>query len=589
MPNHLKNETSPYLLQHANNPVEWYPWGQEAIERAQREKKPILLSIGYASCHWCHVMAHESFEDPETARIMNDLFINIKVDREERPDIDKIYQTTHYFLTQQPGGWPLNLFLSPDDLTPFFSGTYFPREARYQLPPFKDVLQKISGIYQYNSADVKQQSKQLNNLLQSQSATLDNKIKIDKQPLELVEVKLSQIYDAEFGGFGKEPKFPHPTVLEFLLKHKSAMAYDSLRHMAHGGIYDQLAGGFFRYSVDAKWQIPHFEKMLYDNGQLLYLYALAALQTKEELFIRVTRETAEWVIREMQSHEGGYYSSLDADSEGHEGKFYIWNKFEIEELLDENEAKFADVYFGLHELPNFDNQWHLHVANSLEATAKKLDILPETAHRLLASIKQKLFAARGKRIRPATDTKILTAWNALMIKGLLFAGQVLNEPRFIESAEKALIFIHKKLWVNGRLLATYKDECARFQAYLDDYAFLLDALTVEFSTNKNHLQFAKQLADDLINHFFDEQAGGFFFTANDHEKLLYRPKNFNDEALPAGNAVAIRALLKLGKIAYESKYRDYVEKTLRAGWALLLEFPVEHCCMLMGLIEYLDG
>lgn len=590
MSNHLKSETSPYLLQHANNPVEWYPWGQEAIDRARREKKAILLSIGYASCHWCHVMAHESFEDEETARLMNNLFVNIKVDREERPDLDKVYQTAHYFLTQQPGGWPLTIFLSSDDLTPFFSGTYFPKTPRYQLPAFKDLLQKISGIYNYNFADVQQQNVQLQNVLHSQVTQIDHKIQIDKKPLELVEVTLSHMYDAEFGGFGHAPKFPRPTILEFLLHQKSAMAFDTLRHMAYGGINDQLEGGFFRYSVDEKWQIPHFEKMLYDNAQLLYLYALAAKQTKENIFIETTRQTAQWAIAKMQSPEGGFFSSLDADSEGHEGKFYVWNKFEIEELLDENEAKFADVYFGLHDSPNFENQWHLHAAVPLEVAAKKFDILPETAHRLLERIRQKLFSAREKRIHPVTDTKVLISWNALMIKGLLVAGYVLNEPTFIDSAETALNFIHEKMWVNGRLLAAYKDGKAHLQAYLDDYAFLLDALvtSLKIKTNFKHLVFAKQLAEILLADFYDSNSGGFYFTAKDHEKLLYRPKVFNDEALPSGNAIAIRALIALEQLGYESKYDNCIENSLRAAWSLMTEFPMEHCSMLLALMDFIE-
>ncbi len=575
--NHLLHETSPYLQQHAYNPVDWYPWGEEALNKARQENKPILLSIGYAACHWCHVMAHESFEDTETAKLMNELFVNIKVDREERPDLDKIYQTAHYLLTQRSGGWPLTIFLSPDTLTPFFSGTYFPRETRYQLPAFKEVLNALADTYQHRSDDIQQQNQELLRLLNHQNSYAETTVKLNEQPIAQATEILQYSYDSANGGFGGAPKFPQPTRLELLLQSKLPLVSATLRHMAEGGIFDQLRGGFYRYAVDASWRIPHFEKMLYDNGQLLYLYALAGKIYTETLFKHIARETAEWVIAEMQSPEGGYYSSLNADSEGHEGKFYIWNKSEVEKLLSPEEYKMVSHHFGLDQSANFENQWHLYIASPLE-------------NNKLITAKQKLLEAREKRARPSRDEKILTAWNALMIKGMLMAGYLLQEKNFLDSAERAIQFIYKNLWKNKRLLASYKDGKAHLSAYLDDYAFLLDALitSLQISWNTQHLHFATELADILLSDFQDTAAGGFFFTANTHEKLLYRPKTFMDEAIPSGNGVLVRSLITLGHLLGETRYLDAAEKTLSAAWPMLIQYPAEHCSLLMGLKNFFE-
>jgi uncharacterized protein YyaL (SSP411 family) len=471
--NHLAEETSPYLQQHAHNPVDWYPWNEIALEKARKENKPILLSIGYAACHWCHVMAHESFEDEETAKLMNQWFVNIKVDREERPDLDKIYQTSHYLLTQQSGGWPLTVFLTPDDHTAFFSGTYFPREPKYQLPSFKEVLRAIFNLYQHQFQEIKQQNANLLKLLQ-QDIAIDKQAQLNAQPIELGLKALQKYYDPIYGGFGNAPKFPQPAKIEFLLKNKPALAMATLQHMADGGIYDQLQGGFFRYTVDAKWQIPHFEKMLYDNGQLLFLYSLAVKQQPD--FLEVVQQTAEWIKNKMQSDEGGYYSSLDADSEGHEGQFYVWNKSEIESILSKDEYQLINLVYGLVLPPNFEKKWHLTVSHSLAMTAERLKITLIKAKKLLLSAKEKLLTVRNKRIFPARDEKVLTSWNALMIKGMLAAGYVSQEKHFLESAERALSFIRKKLWSNHRLLVSYKDKKAHLSAYLDVYVFLCDEL-----------------------------------------------------------------------------------------------------------------
>jgi uncharacterized protein YyaL (SSP411 family) len=584
-PNHLAEETSPYLLQHAHNPVDWYPWGQAALEKAKNENKPILLSIGYAACHWCHVMAHESFEDEATARLMNELFINIKVDREERPDLDKIYQTAHYVLSQQSGGWPLTVFLTPDDLTPFFTGTYFPREPRYQLPAFKEVLQAIHALYQNQLHEIKMQNANVQHILR-QELKVDTAAQLNAAPIEQAIKSLQNQYDSIHGGFGNAPKFPQPTKIEFLLRNKPILAMTTLQSIANGGIHDQLGGGFFRYSVDAKWQIPHFEKMLYDNAQLLFLFSIAS--QKEKKFLATVRDTADWVMT-MQSTEGGYYSSLDADSEGHEGKFYVWDKSELESLLSREEFDLIRLYYGLFLPANFEKKWHFFIAESLETVAAQLKITPIRAEKLLASATEKLIIYRANRILPACDKKILTSWNALMIKGMLTAGYVLQENKYFESARRALSLIRKKLWFNNRLLASYKDKKARHAGYVDDYVFLLDALimSLRISWDKEHLLFALELIDVVLQYFFDEKTGGLYFTASDHEDLLFRPMNFTDEAIPSSNAVFVRVLLTVGHLLGEVRYLDTAERILRASWLLLNKMPAEHGMMLLGLEEYL--
>src|SRR3990167_8240310 len=587
--NRLASETSPYLLQHARNPVDWYPWGKEALAKARHENKPILLSIGYSSCHWCHVMAHESFEDQETANLMNKLFVNIKVDREERPDLDKVYQTAHYFLTQRGGGWPLTIFLTPGDLAPFFSGTYFPKEARHKLPAFHDVLKAISATYYNQSADIKKQNSELVKALQRDELSITNTL-LNNQPCQLALNLLQQHYNSTYGGFCGAPKFPQPTILEFLLDNNSTMALDTLKHMMNGGIYDHLAGGFFRYSIDEKWLIPHFEKMLYDNGQLLFIYALAAKQYQEEIFANLTRKTAEWVQNTMQALTGGYFSSLDADSEKKEGQFYAWDLAEIQSILNQDEYAVAQLYFGLINPANFEHQWHLHIAQPPKSIADTLNISLDKVQSLLTIAQQKMLAERNKRTHPNRDTKVLTAWNSLMIKGMLTAGSLLEAPEFIASAQRAIMFIQHDLWHNQRLMACTKDGRASITGFLDDYVFLIDALltSLQITWQSEHLLFATKLADAVLTHFYDSANGGFFFTANDQEKLLYRPKTLTDEAMPSGNGVAVRIFLILGYLLGESRYLDAAEKTLQAASSSISQFPISHCSLLLGLKDYLD-
>ncbi|MGH8261968.1 MAG: thioredoxin domain-containing protein, partial [Steroidobacteraceae bacterium] len=426
--NRLAAATSPYLQQHAANPVDWYPWGPEALERARVENKPILLSIGYSACHWCHVMAHESFEDAETAQLMNRLYVNIKVDREERPDLDRIYQIAHQMLSQRGGGWPLTMFLTPDDHTPFVGGTYFPKDSRYGLIGFKDLLVRVEEFYRTARAEISDQGAAVRNAFATLNPPADREAVFNREPLAQARQELAASFDPQFGGFGSAPKFPHPTNVERLLREWRAtalgsnpdlealyMATRTLRSMAEGGIYDQLAGGFSRYSVDRWWMIPHFEKMLYDNGPLLALYAQAAVATGDALYRRIALETAEWVMRDMQSPAGGYYSTLDADSEGHEGKFYVWDRKEVESLLVPDAYKLFAPRFGLDREPNFEERhWHLHIFKSLEAIATEADRSVDDVARSIDAARTKLLAVREKRIWPGRDEKILVAWNGLM-------------------------------------------------------------------------------------------------------------------------------------------------------------------------------
>ena len=592
--NHLRNETSPYLLQHVNNPVDWYPWGQEALDKARREDKPILLSIGYSACHWCHVMAHESFMDEATAKIMNELFVNIKVDREERPDLDRIYQLSHQLLTQRAGGWPLTVFLTPDTQVPFFAGTYFPLTPRYQMPAFKDVLRYIAKFYHDNKQALAEQNQSLLNTLESLvPKTYSDGVEFNTLPIQNAVNNIKMDFDRSNGGFGAAPKFPHPMYLELLLqqslqdKSLLSMVVTSLIKMAEGGLYDQLGGGFYRYSVDAEWRIPHFEKMLYDNAQLLSLYAQAYVVTRNPLFLRIAQETGAWVIREMQAPAQGYYSTLDADSAGVEGKFYVWDHAEIKALLTAEEFKIAAIYFGLDQPANFEDKWHLHIAKNIDEIARELNLSEKTVQQTLASVKQKLLTLRNERQRPHLDEKILAGWNGLMIKALAEAGRYLENPAFIISAQTAVDFIRKQMWSDGRLFATYKDGGARFMGYLDDYAFLLAGILalLEVQWRDEDFNFAIQLAEAVLTHFFDHAAGGFFFTADDHEALIHRPKNLMDEAIPSSNGIIARLLLRLWHISGDPRYRAAAEKTLKTVWPNLMQYPEAYVALLLALEE----
>jgi len=580
--NRLAAETSPYLRQHADNPVDWQPWDARALERARAEDRPILLSIGYSACHWCHVMARESFMDPEVAAVMNRHFVNIKVDREERPDLDQIYQTAHQLLAQRGGGWPLTMFLAPDG-TPFWGGTYFPKNPRYGLPGFVDILERIAQLWREQRAAIGEQGEQLRlALARLRPPAAAGDTALEGAPVRAALGALRAHFDARHGGFGGAPKFPHPTDLELCLRNgETAMADTTLRRMCEGGIFDQLGGGFCRYSVDAQWQIPHFEKMLYDNGPLLALLADAWLVTGEGLYKRCAAATAGWLQREMQAPEGGYYASLDADSEHEEGKFYVWDAEAARALLTGDEWAVAAPHFRLDGPPNFERRrWHLHVARPLR----------EGGAAALATAKAKLLAAREQRVRPARDEKVLVSWNALAIRGMAHAGRVFGQPDWVASARRALAFIRAHLWREGRLRAAYKDGHAHLNAYLDDYAFLIVALVelLQDEFRGADLAFAEALAGVLLEQFEDREAGGFFFTARDHERLIHRPKPAHDQATASGNGVAAYALNRLAALSGDTRYADAAERTLRQFYPAMREHSSGFAMLLIALEEMLQ-
>ena len=602
--NHLIHETSPYLRQHAHNPVDWYPWGEEALDQARREGKPILLSIGYSACHWCHVMAHESFEDEATAQVMNERFVNIKVDREERPDLDKIYQTAFQMLHRRAGGWPLTLFLTHDDQVPFVGGTYFPKTPRHGMPAFTDILRRVSDHYRQHPQELREQNRALLEALRAEIAAPSPAVALNAAPLQVGRDQILHNFDPVHGGFGGAPKSPHPPSLERLLRHwidsvqrgeldqqTETAALVTLQKMALGGVYDHLGGGFYRYSVDAEWQIPHFEKMLYDNGPLLALYAQAWRVTQNPLFRVVAEETGEWVTREMQAPDGGYYATLDADSEGEEGRFYLWTPDQARALLSTEEYTAFAVCYGLGQPPNFeDRARHLRVTADAAELADRLGVETAQVNQWLTSARRTLFEARSRRIWPGRDEKILTAWNGLMIRGMAIAGRHLGRADFVASAERALDFLQARLWRNGRLLAVHKDGQSRLNAYLDDYAFSIDGILelLQCRWRDGDLDFALALAEVLLDRFEDREAGGFYFTANDHESLIQRPKPAHDDALPAGNGVAAQVLLKLGHLTGRATYLDTAERALRWAWPMLQHMPSACNALLTALEEYLD-
>jgi hypothetical protein len=576
--NRLAGEPSPYLQQHRHNPVDWYPWGPEALEKAKHEDKPILLSIGYSTCHWCHVMAHECFEDEEVAAAMNRLFVNIKVDREERPDLDQIYQSAHNLLTGRAGGWPLTVFLTPDQL-PFFAGTYFPKAPRYNLPGFVGLMEQIADAYRTRRGDIEAQNQEvlaaLKETRQSGAAQADDEV------LRRATADLARAFDQAHGGFSRAPKFPRPGELEWLVR-EAWSGDDNARHMLlftlekmlRGGLFDQLGGGFFRYAVDERWQIPHFEKMLYDNGPLLALCADAFALSGNPLFARAAGLTVEWLAREMAAPEGGFYAALDADSEGHEGRFYVWTSEEARALLGD-EYDYAASAFALDAPANFENAWwHLQLAG-------------EPMDPRLESARQKLFAAREQRVRPHRDEKILTGWNALMIKGLAHAGRLMQRRDWIDMAVHAADFVREKLWREGRLHASYANGEARLNAYLDDHAFLLDALLelMQAHYRPQDMAWAQEIAEALLARFEDTEAGGFYFTSHDHEALILRTRTAVDQATPAGAGVAAASLARLSRVLDEPRYARAAERALAYHGAELVAMPVAFASLLNVLAE----
>ncbi|HMH25514.1 MAG TPA: thioredoxin domain-containing protein [Gemmatimonadaceae bacterium] len=580
MPNRLANETSPYLLQHADNPVDWYAWGPEALDKAKREDKPILLSIGYAACHWCHVMAHESFEDDETARLMNDNFVNIKVDREERPDIDGIYMQAVQAMTGH-GGWPMTMFLMPDG-SPFYGGTYFPPDDRHGLPSFRKVLESVSDAWQSKREGVAQSAEQLRDIYDSNLAQSRGGGSLNAEMLEGVYRSLEQRYDSQAGGFGGAPKFPATMVLDFLLRYSKRtgnkgaleMVVNSFRRMARGGIYDQIGGGFARYSVDASWLVPHFEKMLYDNALLTRLGAHLWQATKDEEIRRVTIETVDWISREMTSPEGGFYSSLDADSEGHEGKFYVWTDEEIDSILGADAPAFM-TYYSVTAGGNFEGRNILFVPSDRSAVAARLGIDEPTLDTILARARRILYDARARRVWPPRDEKILASWNGLMLRGVATAARAFGRDDFRKLAIRNADFLAREMVRDGRVMRSHKEGVTRISGFLEDHAAVaLGFLAVyELTFDERLVNQARAIADAMIDWFWDDKVGAFFDTARDAERLITRPRDVTDNATPSGTSLAVELLLHLAELQQGAEYRRRANFALESLAEPMLRFP----------------
>jgi uncharacterized protein YyaL (SSP411 family) len=570
MANRLAQETSPYLLQHKNNPVDWYPWSEEAFSKARAEDKPVLLSVGYSACHWCHVMERESFEDEATAEIMNENFVNIKVDREERPDVDSIYMSAVQAMTHH-GGWPMTVFMTPDG-APFYAGTYFPPVPSRGMPAFKQVLLNLAEAYKNRRDEVLKSAEGVREYLQAATSASVPQVGISEELFTRAASSLVGQIDHRFGGFGGAPKFPQAMNLEVLLRYYKRTNDRApltgleltLRQMANGGIYDQLGGGFHRYSVDEYWLVPHFEKMLYDNALLARLYLEAYQATGDAFYRRIAEETLDYVARDMTAPEGGFYSAEDADSEGVEGKFYVWTPGEIEGALEPDEARLAIRFWDVTERGNFEGKNILYVPHPPEAVAAEFDISTEELWEKIVVIRQKLFAEREKRVRPGRDEKVLAAWNGLMLRAFAFAARVLEREDYRRIAEKNAVFLLEKLRLGGRLRRSYKDGRPRFNGYLEDYACVADGLVAlyEATFETRWLAEAKALADAILELFWDEQRAAFYDTSADHEELVTRPRDVYDSAAPSGNSVAVDVLLKLSVLLDREDYRRRAEAIL---------------------------
>ena len=578
--NHLASETSPYLLQHAHNPVNWYPWGDEALTKARSEDKPILLSIGYSACHWCHVMEHESFENIEIAELMNDNFVNIKVDREERPDLDQIYMSAVQLMSGS-GGWPLTVFLTPE-MEPFYGGTYFPPNDRYGRPGFRRVLSSISETYRQRRNDVSSNAQAVVERINSQATRDTAGGALDLEMLDQSYRQIASRFDSRNGGFGSAPKFPPSMVIDFLFRyhlrngHEQAleMATLTLDKMAFGGIYDQVGGGFHRYSTDDHWLAPHFEKMLYDNALLVRAYLDGYRVTGRETYRRVVEETLDFVTREMYDAGGGFYSTQDADSEGVEGKFYVWDLEEFSEVVGEDSellARFFDVTQG----GNFEHRNILQIRRPVRLFAELEGLAEAELGRKIVVAREKLFERREGRPRPGRDEKVLTDWNGLMLRAYAEAAAYLNRDDYLRVAETNAEFLVSTMWDGGRLLHSFKDGVPRFNAYLDDYANLADGLLAlyQLTFDERWLDRSVDLVDRMIDQFWDREHGGFYFTANDHEALVARTKEYFDNATPSGNSVAADVLTRLAALLDRRDYREKAEHVCRSVGDYVQQFP----------------
>ena len=587
--NRLKDETSPYLLQHADNPVDWYPWGDEAFRVARKQDKPVLLSVGYSACHWCHVMAHESFEDDATAEMMNALFVNVKVDREERPDVDDIYMGAVQSIAGQ-GGWPMTVFLLPDG-RPFYGGTYYPKERRFGMPSFTQLMGAVHDAYRNQRENLEQQADNLHEALKRDVLAIgrDDHSGLTTDMLDEAATKLLASMDREHGGFGPQPKFPNPISLEFLLRHHERTsdkeALDlvtfTLRQMASGGIYDQIGGGFARYSVDAQWLVPHFEKMLYDNAQLSRLYLHAWQVTKDYFFKSVAEDINDYILREMTSPEGGFYSATDADSEGEEGKFFVWTIEEVAEALmpigDQlpRALEIAIETFGMTPQGNFEGSNILHLPRPLGETADHLGLTDDELNSAIGLIKRQLYKLRAERVPPGLDNKILTSWNGMMLASLAEAARVLKRDDYLEAAAlNGQFLLTNLLDESGRLYRTHKDGRSKLNGYLDDYANLIDALLELYMSTFEERWFvaARRLADVALTRFRSDD-GGFYDTSDDHESLIVRPRNLQDNVTPSGNAMMAKQLLRLAAYTGDPQYDEAAREVLRKLSDAMRQYP----------------
>ena len=595
--NALINETSPYLLQHAHNPVDWHPWNEEALAKARTENKPILLSIGYSACHWCHVMEHESFENEAIAKLMNENFVNIKVDREERPDLDQIYMNAVQMMTGH-GGWPMTMFLTPDGV-PFYGGTYFPPEDRYNMAGFPRVLLSVAEAYRSQPDQVANTAASMLGELRRVGLVESSREMLTTEILDSAYRRMAANYDRAHGGFGGAPKFPPSMTLEFFLhvyhrRHSSdarEMVQHTCRQMAEGGMYDQLGGGFHRYSVDAQWLVPHFEKMLYDNALLSRLYLHVFQLTKDDFARRIAQETLDYVVREMTDPVGGFYSSQDADSEGVEGKFFVWSREEIIDALGEDDGKLFCEYFDVTERGNFEGMNILHVPSSREDTARRLDVSVEKLSKVIDEERRKLFDIRERRVKPGRDEKVLTAWNGLMLGSFAEGAAILNRTDYQQVAEANASFLLDQMQNGNLLLRTYKDGKAKLNGYLEDYACFIDGLISLYeSTGKlRWIQAAVSLADKMIEQFWDEDAGGFYFTGKAHEELIVRSKEFLDNATPSGNSIAVLSLLRLSLLTGNQDYHRRATDVLRLMANQIRRYPSAFGFGLCALDFYLDS
>jgi uncharacterized protein YyaL (SSP411 family) len=579
--NRLAKETSPYLLQHAHNPVDWYPWGEEAFQKAREEDKPIVLSVGYSACHWCHVMEHESFENEEIARLMNELFVSIKVDREERPDVDQIYMQAVQSITGH-GGWPMTVFLTPDGV-PFYGGTYFPPVDRHGLPAFPRLLEGVAHSYRNRRDEIVESGQRLVEQLRASERLRGSSELLTTDILHAAFQGLSTQFESRHGGFGRAPKFPQPMLLDFCLRyawrtgfpHAMEMVTLTLTRMARGGMYDQLGGGFHRYSVDDVWLVPHFEKMLYDNAQLARLYLDAWVATGNAEYRRVAEETLDYVLREMTHPEGGFFSAQDADSEGEEGKFFLWSADEVQRVLGDGErSRVALAYWDFDPGPNFEGKNILHVPREPSEVASELGLSVEVMMGHLTEARGCLFKEREKRIRPGRDDKVLSAWNGLMLRAFAEAARRLGRTDYRSAAVKNAEFLLAHLRRDGRLLRTWKDGEAKLQGYLEDYAMIGDGLLALYETSfdRRWLDEAKHLADEILRLFWDDQVEGFYDTGSDHESLVIRPRNLFDNAVPCGSSVAADLLLRLAALLGEERYERHAVLAIRHVADLMIRY-----------------